>query len=757
MRQHSRRKRSTRLGVGWWALLLLLLALLPSCGGGGGAIVAPPPPPPPPPPAPPPLAITTQGLPTGLPGTQYNFLLQATGGTPPYTWTVLNPAAIPAGMAVAADGAITGTPSAPLYASLDIQVRDAANRTDSRTLSITVVDFLRITNTTLPNANREIIYFGGIPITGGLWPYTVSLSPGSNPLPPGLTLDSDGRIRGAPEVEGNFSFTVTVSDRGSIQQTITETVSLFVDNQVFILSQPLPYGVIGKPYSTTIQVRGGTPPYSFSLVQGSVLPAGLTLDSSTGEISGIPSQVIIVYGIWISVNDSYQPSRTTSQLFNNLSIIPTINFQTSTLDDAALGTGYGESITVSGGYAPWSIRVSAGSLPPGVNLITSNPFFGPAQVSGTPTQLGQFSFTLEASDSGSPPDVVTRDFSIKVNPKLVWNVPQLPDALEGQPYSFTFQATDGVPPYSWFLRWCTGYQINCPPGLSLDSAAGAITGTPVFTGVPVENIQTTWSVEVSDSSSPSQRIIANLPMNVYRRLRLPSALPSVRIGEPVWMRLSAYGGVSPHTWRLNNGTLPAGLNLNSTGEIVGTPTSTETAQFTVEASDSGLSFPQTAQQPLSLTVVNGQGRNDTLASAISLSNGRYRASLSPYSDLTGGISQPDVDLYRLTAPAGEVVTVETFADRLTPPSPADTVIELLDSNGQRLTTCRTGIAIVHGFSFIDPCLDDDIIGAASTDSKIQVLLPGTPGTPVTFFVRVLDWRGDARPDFRYEISISGAN
>jgi hypothetical protein len=43
------------------------------------------------------------------------------------------------------------------------------------------------------------------------------------------------------------------------------------------------------------------------------------------------------------------------------------------------------------------------------------------------------------------------------------------------------------------------------------------------------------------------------------------------------------------------------------------------------------------------------------------------------------------------------------------------------------------------------------------DSFLRFLVPGTPGTPVTFYVRVLDWSGDARPDFRYEISISGAN
>jgi hypothetical protein len=293
--------------------------------------------------------------------------------------------------------------------------------------------------------------------------------------------------------------------------------------------------------------------------------------------------------------------------------------------------------------------------------------------------------------------------------------------------------------------------------LSFNQSTGEFSGTPDFTGVPTENITTTLYVYVQDSANPPQQLNTSAPMNVYRRLRLTSVLPPVRVGEPLALQLAAFGGVSPHTWRVSAGTLPAGLSLNPAGEIVGTPTTIETAQFTVEASDSGQSFPQTAQQLLSLSIVNSPGRNDTLPTATPLSNGRYRASLSPYADLPSGIAQPDVDVYRLTAPAGEVVTVETFADRLSPPSTSDTVIELVDPNGQRLMTCRTGIAIVHGFSFIDPCVDDDIIGAASTDSKIQLRVPGTPGVPTTFYVRVLDWTGDARPDFRYEISIAGAN
>jgi len=166
------------------------------------------------------------------------------------------------------------------------------------------------------------------------------------------------------------------------------------------------------------------------------------------------------------------------------------------------------------------------------------------------------------------------------------------------------------------------------------------------------------------------------------------------------------------------------------------------------------------------------GRNDSVATAYDLgtTNGNIliASSISPYSDPS--TSGPDTDYYKLTATAGTtttptIVTVEVFARRLVPESKLDSVIEIVNNSGARFTTCRDfgSVSGVNGAPdptptlFDDPCLNDDIILGTIRDSKLEFQVPGTPGQQVEFLVRVLDWRGDARPDFRYQMRITGAN
>jgi len=155
------------------------------------------------------------------------------------------------------------------------------------------------------------------------------------------------------------------------------------------------------------------------------------------------------------------------------------------------------------------------------------------------------------------------------------------------------------------------------------------------------------------------------------------------------VNLGLFGGTAPYSWTITTGPLPSGLNLNSsTGQIIGTPTTEGTSDFTVQVTDTGPPV-QTTSKALSLTIRSDLGRNDSPATATPISNGTFRASISPYSDPVTGPANPDSDYYELTANPGAVVTVETMAKRLTPESPLDTVIEIVDAEGNRFSTCRT--------------------------------------------------------------------
>ena len=144
---------------------------------------------------------------------------------------------------------------------------------------------LSVTTTTLANANEGHSYLTTLGATGGTTPYSWSLTSGS--LPAGLSLDaSTGVISGTPSSAGTSTFTVTVTDANAI--TASASLSLVVVAPLCVTTTKVANVAVGQSYLTTLGATGGTTPYSWSLTSGS-LPAGLSLDASTGVISGTPS------------------------------------------------------------------------------------------------------------------------------------------------------------------------------------------------------------------------------------------------------------------------------------------------------------------------------------------------------------------------------------------------------------------------------------------------------------------------------------
>ncbi len=262
------------------------------------------------------------------------------------------------------------------------------------------------------------------------------------------------------------------------------------------------------------------------------------------------------------------------------------------------------------------------------------------------------------------------------------------------------------------------------------------------------------------SSNPAQIATANVPLKIIGKLKITtSGLPSIKQGASFQAIVGLHGGTPPFIWSLSAGALPAGLALDaSSGTIAGTPNLEGSSNFTLRVVDSGTgAFAQSTSQPLSLTIkaAGVLGRNDPPATATPLSNGTYRASISPFVDPpTATTANPDSDFYQVTANPGAIVTIEITADRLFPFSPLDSVIEIVDASGTRLNLCSPPAA-PQG-PFVQPCMNDDM-DSSSLDSKLFLQVPSSAGGPLTFFVHVLDWRGDARPDLLYNLSISGAN
>jgi hypothetical protein len=355
--------------------------------------------------APPVMQTQPPALPAATIGAPYNQTLIETGGTPPYTWSVSS-GSLPAGLSLSSSGQLSGTPTATGVAAFVVQAVDSSTGTgpypnlQGYSLPVNPVN-VSILPTSLPAGTGETPYpTQNFSVIGGAGSPTFT----ATGLPAGLSLTPAGTLSGTPSVAGSFPVVVTASElAGAI--TVAQDYLLTILSPVSLSPNSMPAAAVGTAYAQALVAVGGIAPYTYSVTAGT-LPAGLSLNSATGQLSGLPTAT----GLAAFTATAKDVGGFTASRSYTLPVVSTlVSISPSTLPLARYGQAFSQplSATPSGLY---TFAIAGGALPAGLSL---SPF---GVLSGTPHAAGSFGFGVAVSPAGTNVVVGWQPYRLVVAP-----------------------------------------------------------------------------------------------------------------------------------------------------------------------------------------------------------------------------------------------------------------------------------------------------------------------------------------------------
>ena len=254
-------------------------------------------------------------------------------------------------------------------------------------------------------------------------------------------------------------------------------------------------------------------------------------------------------------------------------VYPPMTILTATLPSTDRNdAGYSQQLVASGGKpGPDTWSVTDGALPPGLNLSSSG------LVAGTAQTPGSFTFTVQAADGNTPPNVATQTYTVNVSVTglTVQTVQAEVDGVVGQAYTaFPLVATGGTAPYVYTAP-------GLPPGLAINPSTGQITGIPTVANPD----GTTVVVTATDAATPAESVANSVRIGIGSVIQVtPAELPSGTVGVAYSQQLTAGGGIGGFSF---GPPAPAtGVLLSSSGllTIANPQVSSITFQITVHDS-----------------------------------------------------------------------------------------------------------------------------------------------------------------------------
>jgi alpha-tubulin suppressor-like RCC1 family protein len=518
----------------------------------------------------------------GTVGVAYLTQFSATGGAAPYTFATTS--ALPPGLTLNDAGALSGTPSSVgSYQGIVVTATDALARTVSTApFRIVISNPLSITWT--PAFGRVgDVYVPTLPTaSGGRAPYLYSLNAQA---PDGLTFNNQtGGLTGIPLIDGIYSTEITVIDTdGRVAKTGPQTLMIAPgeigtpQTPLTLSGTPAASAQVGVGYLSHYTATGGTIPYTFTLVAGT-LPDGLTL-ASDGTISGIPTAVGASTGLEVAVTDATSTTIVSPAFSITVTEPAPLVLAGSPPAAARVGELYSGSLTAFDGTGAGYTFTSVGNeLPPGLTLTAVNG--SDVQISGTPTHIGTYSgLQIEVTDSAYH-TARSQVFSITVaapaGPAIALHGSPPAYADIGVAFNATFTATGGTG---------SGYVYSISSGALPDGLVLSPSGS--LSGVPTTAQQTEFAVQVLDSAgdvaSQSYSLTITAPLTL-------AGVPDIaRPGTSYEFDLTTIteGGAAPYSYALVSGSLPSGMTLAASGAVSATSVTGSTKSATIMVTDAG--------------------------------------------------------------------------------------------------------------------------------------------------------------------------
>jgi len=281
-----------------------------------------------------------------------------------------------------------------------------------------------------------VAYSQTVTASGGTAAYAYSIASGI--LPTGLSLvPATGVISGTPTAAGTYAFTISALDSRGCAGSAAYSITISCPAISITTATASPAVTQYVAYSTSLSVTGGTAPRTWSIV-GNPLPTGLSINASTGVISGTATGAPGAYTITVQVLDTYACAA--SKVFTLNLACPVMTITPATLPGGIQYQAYSQTLTATGGTTPYQWTVTNGSLPAGLSLGLTTGI-----ISGTPTALQSQTFTVQAKDNFNCTGVQVYTVGIGC-PAISITPATLPTATQYAAYPQTLTASGGTAP-----------------------------------------------------------------------------------------------------------------------------------------------------------------------------------------------------------------------------------------------------------------------------------------------------------------------